>query len=200
MFFRIARNTVMEGLSHVVHGRSIVEKSLVEAVHLVLKFRSMAMASRGGTVERVLFCLVATQEQEVVDAENLHVDKLVFRILARESGAQKMGHKGYGILTLEHSGNGNAAGTTAHALTHHKFAHALGLWEGGGTIDVFATMVGDIDVFWGEFAQTFDGTPQAVNAVSFERRQHLEGESRRRFFKEVQYVHVFAGGMFPPKF
>ena len=43
----------------------------------------------------------------------------------------------------------------------------------------------DIDVSGSEFAQTVDGTPQAVDAVPLKRRQHLKGEGRRRVFDKV---------------
>ncbi len=96
-----------------------------------------------------------------------------------------MGHKGYAVFALQGGGDSDASRTATYALTHHQFTHAFGLWERRRTVDVLATVVGDIDVSGSEFAQTVDGTPQAVDAVPLKRRQHLKGEGRRRVFDKV---------------
>lgn len=77
----IACHTIVEGGPFVIHPRSVIEPSFVETVDLPLQFGGMAVSSRSGTVVGVFFGLVTTQEEKIFDAENLHVNKLVFRVL-----------------------------------------------------------------------------------------------------------------------
>ena len=96
-----------------------------------------------------------------------------------------MGHKGYAVFALQGGGDSDASRTATYALTHHQFAHTFRLWEGCRTVNVLATVIGDVDISGSEFAQTVNGTPQPVYAVPLQRRQHLKGEGRRRVFDKV---------------
>ena len=170
VLFGIARHTVGERLSRLSDGRAVDKSPGVELVHLHLQVGGVGVSAFGGVEHSVFPRLVATEQEEVFDAEDLHVEQSVFDVLAGVARAEHVGHEGNAAFALQHSRHGHGAGTSADVEAFHQAALHL-------AVDVFCAVVGDVDVFRLKFAQAVDGLAQAVDAVAFERREHFVGES-----------------------
>ena len=85
VLFGIARHAVTERLARHFNRRAVDKEAFVEAVHLFLQLRGVGVAVGRGDKAGIFFCLVAAQQQDVFNAEELQVEEHVFYILARKA-------------------------------------------------------------------------------------------------------------------
>ena len=167
----VAGYAIGEGLAGLLDGGTVAEVALVEAVDLCLQLHCMAIAIRCGGKHGLVLGLVAPQEQQVGDAEELEVEQYILRLLTGEATAQDVGHDGDVVPVLDGCRHGDSAGATAQRhLVEYAFGRLL--------VYIFAAVGGDVDVFGIKLTQLVDGAEQAVDACPLEWRQHLEGECR----------------------
>lgn len=165
----VAGHAVGEGLAGLLDGRAVDEVALVEAVDLCLQLYGVAVAVAGGGEQGLVLGLVATQQQQVGDAEELEVEQHILGLLTGEPAAEDMGHNGDVVPVLDGGSHSHGAGAAAQ---RYLVEDTLGRF----LVYVFASVGGDIDVAGGELAQLVDGAEQAVDACALERGQHFEGE------------------------
>src|SRR5574344_39880 len=96
------------------------------------------MSSGSCNKSAVLLCLVATQQQYVVDAQKLKVNQFVLNVLNGGSATDDMRLHGDVVTLLDGCCNGDGAGAAALAQTFE-------LPVGQFAVDVFRMVGGDID-------------------------------------------------------
>ena len=92
VFLGVACHSEFKRLSFYLYGRAVPECSFIEAVYLLNEFCGMSRTIAGGAEGVVLARLVATQYQQVVDSEELQVEKHVFEVFAVVSTADNVGN------------------------------------------------------------------------------------------------------------
>ena len=108
----VAGYAIREGLTRLLDGRAIAEESFVEAVDLRLQLYGMAVATGRGGEDTFVLGLIATQEQQVGDAEKLEVEQYVFGLLTGEAATEDMGHYVDVVLVLDSGGHGDGTRAT----------------------------------------------------------------------------------------
>ena len=162
VFLGVARHTVVELLAGVLYRRAVVEEAVVEAVHLLNEVGGVGVSARGGHKLAVVACLVATQQQHVLDAEELQVDQLVLDGIGCGTAADDVRYDRHTELVLYGSRYGHRARTTAHTK-------ALVLSVVELAIDELAVMCGDIDVRRIEIAELLYRREQTLCSCAFQR-------------------------------
>ena len=131
--------------------------------------------------------LVAAQRQDVVQAEEVHVDERVLDVVLRQPAADQVGDHLDPVAVLDGGRYAHRAGAPPHDVPLDAAVGPLGL------LDALA-VEGDVDVGRIEGHQRIDGREDLLHAVAFERGQQLEGEPRAfrcdRFVDYVYDVHV----------
>ena len=74
MLLRIAGHTIVEGFARVLDRCAVGKESLVEALHLLNQFRSVGMAPGRWHKPAVFLGLVATEQEQVADTQELQVE------------------------------------------------------------------------------------------------------------------------------
>ena len=127
------------------------------------KFYGVGMAALHGCELLLVLGFVAPQDQQVVDAEKLQVDKSILCLGSSKSAAYKVGYGGEPVTVLYGSRHGN--GARAHPLRY-----AAEQAVGRILIDQLATVRGDIDVCRIKFAQHVDGSKSTFYGAASQRR------------------------------
>ena len=165
----ITRHTIVERLARPLDGRAVGKETLVEALHLPDQVGGMRMSARCGHETAVLLRLVATQQQQVADAQELQVEQFILDVLDGTAATDHVGLHRDVVPLLDGGCNGHRTRATADALplklpVLQFLIHKL-------------RMVGrDIDVGWVEFAQFVDVGKQLVGACTLQWGKHLERE------------------------
>ena len=169
MFLRVAGYTKVELRTGVLDGGAVCKKAFIEACHLLNEVCGMSMTTWCRLELAVFLCLVATQQHEIPNSQELQVEQLVFNILNSSSTADNMGLYRNVIAMLNGCCNSYRAWTTADALTFElSIAKFL--------IDVFGVVSGDIDKGRIEYGQLIYRLKQSLRAITFEGWQYFEGE------------------------
>ena len=142
------------------------------AKNLFLQLCGMTVAVRHRGEVRILLGLVASQHQQVGDAEELQVDEDVLRLLPCEPAAEDVWHDGDAEVLLDGCRHSDRAGSLPYGYALEESLACL-------PVDALAAVCGDIDVLWIELAQHFDVRKKFVNPHSLQRGQDLEREERR---------------------
>ena len=170
MLLRVASHAELKGLALDLHGRAVGEEAFIEAVHLLNELQGMGVAAGRWHVHRLLACLVATQQEQVFDAEELQVEQGVLDIFLRRTGTYNMRDDRDAPPLLDGGGNGDGAGATTDTLPLHQSTIHL-------VIDVLRTMGGDIDVARIERRQGLDSLEERLGARTLQGRKHLKAET-----------------------
>ena len=198
MLLGVAGHTVVERPAGVFDGGAVGEESLIEALHLTDQVCRVGMTAWRGHEPAVLLGLVATQQQQVVDAEKLQVEQFVLDVLHRRSATDHVGLNGDVIPLLDGGCDGDGARAPAHpdplksrlAQTSSSRALVPPLFL-NLAIHILRVVGGDIDIGGVEHAQFVDVGKQFVRTCPFQRRQHLERElpGRLILMNQFRYAH-----------
>ena len=112
----------------------------IEVVYLQLQTHGVLMVIFRIAAQIARSLVIAANEKEIVDAEEIEVEKSIFGLLLRKPTADDMGNSGDAVFVLERTGDCDGAGALEHA---YSFQHAVG----HRFIDIFAVMGGDVDEF-----------------------------------------------------
>ena len=122
-----------------VHACAVDEEAAVEVVHLASKLNGVAVAVFVRHKSAVVLGFVASQHKQVVDAQEVEVDKRIFGFNLRESAANEVRH-GSDVVALL-NGCSHSHGARAIAL-RHAFVQPVG----SAAVYHFAAVSGDVDV------------------------------------------------------
>ena len=169
VLFGITCHTEIEFLSRTLYWSAVGKESLVESVHLTYEVGGVLMSSRSGYKPAVLLGLVATQQQEIADAQELQVEQFVFYGLYGGTAAYHVRLHWYAEFVLYSRGNGYGARASAHPVTLQQSVVQL-------LIHKLAVMRCDVNKQGVEFLHFLDCGKQFVGARTFQWGQYLEGE------------------------
>ena len=167
MFLGIASHTILEGNARFLDGSAVYEESLVESVDLLYQLRRMGVSVLDRLECLVVFRLVASQQQEVGDAQELQVEQFIFYVFRRGTAANHVGNHGYVVFVLDGSCNGDCAWSPAYALTLKVAIFQL-------LKHVFAVVRGDIDEERVKVFQFVNRGKECICARPLEWREHFE--------------------------
>ena len=74
MLLRIASYPVVKRTTRILDGSTICEETLVKPLHLLHEIRGVSMSTWGWHKSTILFRLIATQQQQIADAQELQVE------------------------------------------------------------------------------------------------------------------------------
>ena len=94
-------------VAHDVNFGAIGKKSVVEGIHLLLKLIGERMTVLHRHKAVLVLGFVAAENQEVVDTEEIEVDKRIFGFRFRETAANDVRHGRHAIFLLNCSSYGN---------------------------------------------------------------------------------------------
>ncbi len=170
VFLGVAGHTVGEGRGE-GHVRPVEKVSLVEAVDLLLQVDGVGVSLGRGGEAGLVFGLVAPQNEQVGNAQEVEVDKGIFGLTSGKTAAYQVRNGGYMILVLYGGSYGYGAGA---ALFRYPLVEAVV----GSLVDKLTPVRGDVDVFGIELAQRVDGVENFAYAVPFQRWEYFKGEGR----------------------
>ena len=151
-------------------GGSIAEIAFVELHHLFDELCRMAITSTNRRECLLVLCLIASEQQHVVDAQELEVNEFILNVFCRGTTTDDVWNHRQLITLLNGSGNGYRSGAPSYALALKVAVLQL-------PIDIFRVMGGNVDIFRIEFLQNVDGTEQRFRAVTLQGRQYFKRES-----------------------
>lgn len=169
VFLRVCSDAEVERIARVLDGSTVDEEAFVELIDLLYQLRGVGIASLSRLEALVLTGFVATQEHEVVNAENLKVYELILDALGSSTGTDDVRAYWYAVALLYGSSNGNGAGATTNALPFQQTVLSL-------VVNKLTVMGGDVYEEGIEFFQLVYRAEQCFSAVAFQRRQNLERE------------------------
>ena len=169
VFLGIAGHTDVEPRSRVLDGRPIGKESLVEPLHLPYQVRRMTMSAGRRFKHPVVLRLVATQQQQIGDAEELQVEQFILYIIDGSPAADDMRLDGHPESLLDGRRYGDGARPAAHLLT---FVASVAQFA----VDKLAVVRCDIDECRVQFAQLLDVAKQPLGARPLQWGQHLKRE------------------------
>ena len=194
----IAGHAVVEFPARPLDGCAVGEEPLVEALYLPDQVRRMRVTAGRRHKPAVLLRLVATQQQDVADAEELQVEQLILDVLDRRAAADHVGLYGDIIPLLDGSCYRHRSRAPAHPnpfkprLVHiscpRAFVPPLPRYL---AVHELRVVGGDVDVGGVELAQFVDVCKQAFRARPLQRGQHLKREPPALFIlmDEFRYAH-----------
>lgn len=130
VFLGVAGHTVGEGRGE-GHVRPVEKVSLVEAVDLLLQVDGVGVSLGRGGEAGLVFGLVAPQNEQVGNAQEVEVDKGIFGLTSGKTAAYQVWNGGYMILVLYGGSYGYGAGA---ALFRYPLVKAVV----GSLVDKFA--------------------------------------------------------------
>ena len=167
MFLRIAGHAEVELRSRMLDGRAIGKETFVESYYLLDQICGMCMSSRGGGEPAVFLGLVATQQHQVADAQELQVQQFIFYLLNGGTTADDVRLHGNVVSLLDSRSNGDGSWTTTDALSLKLPIVQL-------LIYIFRVVSGYIDEGGIEFRQLVNGAKQGIGAVTLQWWKHLK--------------------------
>ena len=113
----IAGHTVVELPARTLDRRAVGKEALIELLHLSDQVSRVGMSAWGGYETAVLLGLVATQQQQVADAEELQVEQFILDVLDGRTATDHVRLHRDVITLLDGCGNRHRTRTTTDALT-----------------------------------------------------------------------------------
>lgn len=121
----------------------------------------MRIASGRGLEHMVFACLVAAEQQQVADAQQLQVDELVFDLFLIDTRTNDVGYDGNVVMILYSSSDSHCAGASPDAQSF-KLSVAEGM------VDILTVMSRDVDVMGLVILYPLDVAEKRPGAVAFE--------------------------------
>ena len=169
MFLGIAGHTDVKLRPRVLDRLTIGKESLVEALHLTDQVGGVGMAARRRREHAVLLRLVATQQQQVGDTQELQVQQFILDILYRRTTTNHVGLHRHMKPLLDGCCHGNGARAQTHALTlKAPIAQFL--------VHILAVMRRNINECRIQLTKLFDIGKKLIRARPLQRGQHLKRE------------------------
>ena len=165
----IAGHAVVKRLAGSLDGCTVGEETLVEAFHLPHQVRRVGMSPGRRNEAAVLLRLVATQQQQVADAQELQVKQLIFDVLYRCTAADHVGLHGDVVPLLDGCGYRHRPRATADALPLKLSVLQFAVHE-------LRVVGGDVDIGGVELPQPVDVGEELLRARPLQRGQHFKRE------------------------
>ena len=137
-----------------------------EVIHLLLQIGCM-IVTPFWILRQIESFDIAAQQQQVVHAEEIQVDQAVFRFVFRKAFAYEVRHGRDPVFVLNSRGDGYRSGTFTEVDRPDRPVRLYSL-------NHFAVMKGDVNVFRLEFPQLIDDLIYALDTVTFQRRKNLK--------------------------
>ena len=169
MLLWVAGHAEVELGTWVLDGCAVGKLAFVEAYHLPDEVGGVGMTARGRGKAAVLLGLVATQQHEIPDAEELEIQQFVFRLIDGRSATDDVWLHRNMVAVLDGGCYGDGAWAPADALSLELSVVQL-------LIYIFRVVCCDVDECRIERHQLVDGAAQGAGAVSLQRRQPFKGE------------------------
>ena len=112
---------------------------------------------------------VATEQQQMADAEELKVQQFVLDVLDGRTTTNDMRDDWYPVFLLNGGSNGYRTGTAAHPTPLQQPAGQL-------IVYILTVVGGNIDILWIEDTELVYRAEKRIGAATLERRKHLKGE------------------------
>ena len=169
MLLGISSHAIRERCARVLDQGAINELPLIEEVHLFNEFGGMAVAILHGLETSLILCLVATQDEDVLNAQKLKVEQHILNILFRHATHHHMRHHLDAIFLHDGTCHRNRTGTATHEMTEIS---AIGLLH----IHILTAVSRDVDVFGTKLFQCINRAEKSRRACPLHWWQHLKGE------------------------
>ena len=165
----IAGHTDVKLRPRVLDRLTIGKESLVEALHLTNQVGGVGMTARRRREHTVLLRLVATQQQQVGDTQELQVQQFILNILNRSTTTNHVGLHWNLETLLNGSCHGNGARAPTHALTLKAPVTQF-------LVHILAVMRRNINECRIQLTKLFDIGKKLIRARPLQRGQHLKRE------------------------
>ncbi len=150
MLLGVGGNAELKGGALDFHRGAVGKESIVEAVYLVYQFYGVGVAAWCGLIHRLLFRFVASQDEDVADAEELQVKERIFDILFCGARANDMWNHGNAPSLLNGGSDSDSSRSAANAAALYESSLQF-------PIDIFCPVGGDVDVARTELRQHLNG-------------------------------------------
>ncbi len=141
MLLWIASYAAAEFLARMLDGSSIQEETVIELVHLLQKVGGMGMTILGRCELPVFLRLVATQYEDVADAQKLEVEQFVLNVFLGSTAADDVRDDRNVVLVLDGTCNGDGARAATHTLASQETVFQF-------LVYILAVVCGNVDKPW----------------------------------------------------
>ncbi len=145
VLLRIAGYTAAELVARVLDRSAVEEETVVKLVHLLQEVGGMGMTVLGWCKLPVFLRLVASQHEDVADAQKLEVEQFVLDVFLRGTAADDVRDDRYVVLILYSACDGNGARSAAHTLAGEETVFQF-------LVYILAMVRSDVDKAWVKLA------------------------------------------------